>query len=38
MNSGGGVSEVSTETYGRMCFGESGRQITEPTCIVVRKK
>ena len=38
IDSGGGVSEVSAETYDRMCFGESGRQMIDPTCIVVRKK
>lgn len=38
IDSGGGVDSVDYETYERMCFGEDGREMIDPTCIVVSKK
>lgn len=38
IDSGGGVDKVDPETYERMCFGEDGREMLDPTCIVVSKK
>ncbi len=38
IDSGGGESYVDAQTYERMCFGEMGREMLDPTCIVVSKK
>ena len=38
IDSGGGENYVDAETYERMCFGEDGREMIDPTCIVVSKK
>ena len=38
IDSGGGENYVDAETYERMCFGEEGREMIDPTCIVVSKK
>ena len=37
IDSGGGESYADIEKYERMCFGESGREMIDPTCIVVSK-
>ena len=38
IDSGGGVNYVDVDTYDRMCFGSGGRQVIDPTMIVVSKK
>ena len=38
IDSGGGENYADAEKYERMCFGEPGRQMLDPTCIVVSKK
>ena len=37
IDSGGGENYADVEKYERMCFGEEGRKMTDPTCIVVSK-
>jgi len=38
IDSGGGESYADLDKYERMCFGEDGREMLDPTCIVVSKK
>ena len=38
VDSGGGESYADLDKYERMCFGEEGREMLDPTCIVVSKK
>ena len=38
IDSGGGVDYADVDKYERMCFGEPGREMLDPTCIVVSKK
>ena len=38
IDSGGGVQYANVQYLERMCFGESDRKMTDPTCIVVSKK
>ena len=37
IDSGGGVDYADVDKYERMCFGEPGREMLDPTCIVVSK-
>ncbi|MGN0575687.1 MAG: hypothetical protein ACI4J2_06600, partial [Ruminococcus sp.] len=38
VDSGGGETYADLEKYERMCFGEEGREMIDPTCIAVSKK
>ncbi len=38
IDSGGGENYADVDKYERMCFGEPGREMLDPTCIVVSKK
>ena len=37
IDSGGGETYADVEKYERMCFGEPGREMIDPTCIAVSK-
>ncbi len=37
IDSGGGESYADVDKYERMCFGEEGREMIDPTCIVITK-
>ncbi len=37
IDSGGGESYADVDKYERMCFGEEGREMIDPTCIVVSR-